>query len=223
MKIDRRQAAALMGLLAISAQASRGDDTAALTRLLSDHEEQQHVISAAARSTVVLQNPCADAQFTIEPRYVLYRPLSFDDTGRITSGAWKQLVTQKGCGETRVLNVIIIAQGPGSLSTVPLLPGTTHADPVLQKDAVRIALQAMATVPGAREANCSIGYVADTQYGSEDGEALPGSKGPPWREIWTFRSCTQDVRVPIRFIPDATGTSISAGPNKAIQVVRITH
>ena len=102
---------------------------------------------------------------------------------------------------------------------MPLLPGGTHADFVLQKDAVKFAVQALATVPGGREANCQIGYVADTEFVERENVTLPGAKGPSWRELWTLASCTQEMLVPIHFIPDSTGTSISAGPNTAIKVV----
>jgi hypothetical protein len=205
-------------LCLLSAQAV-ADDQAAFAKLLQDPREQQHVISGAGRTTAFLHNPCADARFSIEKRYVPYKPVSFDGSGTIVSGAWKQTVEEQGCGESRILNVMVVAQGVGNLAVVPLLPGDTHADPVLQHDAVRYAVQALATVPGGREPNCSVGYVADTKFLSQEGEALQGAKGPPWKELWTLESCTQKMLVPMRFIPDPTGTSISAGPGTAIRIV----
>lgn len=209
---------ASVGLCLVSAQAL-GDDNAAFAKLLEDPTQQQHVISGARRSTVFLQNPCADAQFSVENKFVPYKPLSFDGSGTIVSGAWKQIVAARGCGASHLLNVVVIAQGAGKLAVVPLLPGETHADPVLQQDAVKIAVQALASVPGGREPNCTVGYVADTKFLGQGGQALPGSKGPPWKELWTLESCTQQMLVPMRFTPDSTGTSISAGPNNAIQIV----
>ena len=210
-------ASVAFGLL-LSARAA-GDDKSALSKILDDPVEQQRVISGAGRSTVFLQNPCADAHFSIEKRYVPYKPLSFDSSGAAVSGAWKQTVVEEGCGETRILNVMVVVQGPGNLAVVPLLPGGTRADPVLQKDAVKYAVTALSTEPGGREQNCNVGYVADTKFVDEDGPALPAAKGPPWKELWTLQSCTQKMLVPMRFIPDSTGTSISAGPNKEIQIV----
>lgn len=211
---------ASVGLCFLSSQAF-GDDKAAFAKLLEDPVEQQHVISGAARATVFLQNPCADARFSIEKKFVPFKPLSFDGAGSIVSGAWKQTVEERGCGTSRVLNVLVIAQGAGKLAVVPLLPGETHADPVLQQDAVKIAVQALAAVPGGREPNCTVGYVADTKFLEEGGQALSGAKGPPWKEVWTLESCTQKMLVPMRFTPDSTGTSISAGPNNAVQIVAL--
>jgi hypothetical protein len=222
--------AAAVALAALAAPAAgesvpsaRADDaTAAVVKLLSDPTQQQQVVSAAGRSTVVLQNPCPTAQYSIEKKFIPYRPVSLDGTGQIVSGAWKQVVDQEGCGNKRVLNVLVWAQESKGLSTMPLLPGTTHADFVLQKDAVPYAVQALATVRGGREANCQVGYVADTQFVEQETTTLPGAKGPSWRELWTLESCTQKMLVPMHFIPDATGTSISAGPNTAIQVVPLS-
>ena len=208
----------LPALTAADEQAKR-----AFTKLLSDPVEQQHVISDAGQATVFLQNPCADARFSIEQKYVPYKPISFDSAGSIVAGAWKQIVEEQGCGAARILNVLVIAQGAGKLSFVPLLPGRTHADPVLQRDAVKYAVTALSTVPGGREPNCTVRYVADTEYLGEEGQPLPGVKASPWKELWTFQSCTQKMLVPIRFIPDPTGTTISAGPNTEIQVVSLAR
>src|SRR5919108_6279523 len=166
---------AFAGFYLLSARAV-GDDTAAFAKLLEDPTEQQHVISGAGRATVFLQNPCADARFSIEKKFVPYKPLSFDGSGTIISGAWKQIVEEQGCGASRILNVMVMAQAAGKLGVMPLLPGETRADPVLQKDGVKYALIALGTVPGGREPNCTVGYVADTKFLGEEGEVLPGAK-----------------------------------------------
>jgi hypothetical protein len=213
---------AFAGLCFFSLEAV-GDDKTAFAKLLDDPIEQQHVVGGAGRATVLLQNPCADARFSIEKKFVPYKPLTFDDSGALVSGAWKQIVEEQGCGASRTLNVMVIAQGAGKLAVVPLLPGETRADPVLQQDAVKYAVQALGTVAGGRESNCTIGYVADTKFLAEEGQALPGAKAPPWKELWTLESCTQKMLVPMKFIPDSTGTSISAGPNRAIQIVPLAQ
>lgn len=195
------------------------DEDASFKTLLADPTEQQYVIRAAGRSTVFLQNPCAEASFAVEKRFVPYQLASFDASGAMISGSWKQTVDERGCGVTRVLNVMVVAQAAGKLSVVPLLPGSTRADPLLQQDAVKYAVRALTTVSGGREPNCTVGYVEDTQFLGEEGQALPAAKGPAWKELWTLESCTQQMLIPMRFIPDASGTSISAGPNTAIRIV----
>jgi hypothetical protein len=199
------------------------DDLAEIAKLMADPVEQQHVLSVAGHSTVVLQNPCPAAQYSIEKKFSPYQPVTFDSTGKLVSGAWKQVVDEQGCGSKRVLNVLVWAQAANGLSVMPLLPGGTRADVALQKDAVKYAFQALATVPGGREANCQVDYVADTEFLQQEEATAPGGKGPAWQELWTLASCTQKMLVPVHFIPDATGTSISVGPNTAIKVLPLTQ
>jgi len=212
-----------LGLIGTLGSIACADDLAAIAKLMGDPAEQQPVMSVAGHSTVVLQNPCPAAQYSIEKIFIPYQSVTFDGTGKLVSGAWKQVVDEQGCGIKRVLNVLVWAQAANGLSVMPLLPGTTHADVALQKDAVKYAFQALATVPGGREANCQVGYVADTEFLQQEEATAPGGKGPAWRELWTLASCAQKMLVPVHFIPDATGTSISVGPNTAIKLMPLTE
>jgi hypothetical protein len=208
-----------LGLIQLFSTAAFADNQEQFKKLLSDRAQIEHAVRVAGRSTVFLQNPCPAAQFNPQSRVVIYEPPAFDGANTIVSGAWKLSIDEEGCGAKRVLNVIVRAQSPNTLAVTPLLPGTTRADPVLQKDAVKIVVQAAATTSEAREPNaCQIGYIANTEFVDEESTRLPGSKGPSWREQWTLVSCTKRIEVPVHFIPDATGTSISAGPNTAVRV-----
>jgi hypothetical protein len=211
-------AAGAVGVVCVVSSTAVGDDRTPLVKLLSDPTEQQHVISVAGRSTVILQNPCPTAQYVLEKKISFYKQPSFDRGGKLVDGAWKQVVDEEGCGVRRILNVLVFAQGQ-SASVEPLLPGTTRADPILQRDAVKFAVQAAATVSEGREVNCQIGYVADTEFIEQESVTLEGAKGPSWRELWTLVSCAHKMQIPVHFIPDSTGTSISAGPNTAIKVI----
>ena len=206
------------GLLARSIAPAFADDNAQFMNLLAERAEQQRVVAAAQRSTVVLKNPCASAQYTLEPQVSIEMQASFDPSGRILAGAWKQTVSEKGCGASRVLNVFLYAEGPGSVATIPMLPGTTRTDMRLQHDAARYVAIA-AHVP---EANCGTAYVADTAFLTRESAPQPGAKDPAWQESWTIITCTHKIEVPIRFIPDATGTTVSTGPNTAIKVTPLS-
>lgn len=189
-------------------------DQTAFQKIVADPNVQQHVLAAARRSTVMLQNPCSGAEFTLLNDFAIYHPPTFDGAGAMIGGAWKQAVGEKGCGVGRLLNVLAWVPKPKTLGTAPLLPGRTRADPQLQKDAVGFAVIAT----GGREANCNIGYVADTTFLGQTGAPIAAGKGPPWREVWTLVTCTKKFEVPMQFIPDATGTTIVAGPHNAVKV-----
>jgi hypothetical protein len=181
-------------------------DQAALGRVVADRAEQSHVLDTARRSSVFLHNPCRSARFELSKTVGIYHPPTFDGAGAPTSGAWRQGVREEGCGAHRLLNVLAFVKGPKTLVLAPLLPGTTHADPLLQRDGVHYAVLAA----GIPEKNCSIGYVADTQFQQSETPPATGGIGAPWKELWTLVSCARTVQISMRFIPDSTGTQIVA-------------
>ncbi len=199
-------------VLGVAAVAMRGvgafaDDRAAFTRILANPGEQAHVLAAAKRASVVLNNPCSSARFELKDTVAIYARPSFDNSGAITGGAWKQVVSEEGCSARRTLNVLVWVKEPRAIAMMPLLPGTTHANPQLQKDGMQYAVMQA----GGPEKDCATGYVADTEF--LEREAAPqGARSSPWREAWTLASCTKRTRVVMRFIPDSTGTQIVAGP-----------
>jgi hypothetical protein len=180
-------------------------EKANIKKVINDPTLLQSVINTAKKSAVIINNPCPSAKFSLNDKLAIYKPLIFDEAGTITGGAWKYVVQEEGCGATRTLNVLSIIANPKSLSTTPLLPGTTHADPLLQKDAVRYAVIAT----GGPEKNCKTGYIEQTEFLKYEGAPLEGAKGAPWQELWTITSCTQKAQVIVHFIPDKTGTSIT--------------
>lgn len=167
--------------------------------------------------------PTAIYHVSVNP--MVSKLMVFDTAGNPTTGAAKFPVVQEGCGEKRILNVWAWVQTSAgcqnlpsprpSLAIAPFLPGTTRADPQLQKDAVSYAWIAA----GGVDATCKSGHVAETEFLEQENVALPGAKGTPWRELWTLVWCVNRIQVPIRFIPDRTGTTISTGPNTAIKVL----
>jgi hypothetical protein len=211
--------AIVIGLIGCVASSGRADEQSAFVQLLANQTLQQQIIDAAGHSQVILQNPCPSAQYTLDDKPFVHTAPVFDSSGRIVAGDWKQVVDVKGCGKTRLLNVLVLVKGPNSLATIPMLPGTTHAGPVLQKDAVNYAVQVVAAVPGGNDAKCKTGYIENTEFVSQESTALQDDNKPPWRELWTLVSCVQKMQVPMLFVPDSTGTSISAGPNKAVKVI----
>jgi hypothetical protein len=204
---------ALVFAATMALSAADPDERTALQKLVNSPEIQQGVLNAAQRAPVVEQNPCPSARFTIEPRLTLLQPLALDDQGLITSGAWHQTVRGEGCGSTRSLNVLVSVEPPHHATMKPMLPGSTHTDPLLQKDGYEQAARVLPFAAAAKEArgHCQEhAYVADTEFLQEDKDTiLPGAKGHPWSESWTFVLCSWKFLVPLRFTPDATGTGIT--------------
>ena len=88
-------------------------------------------------------------------------------------------------------------------------PGMTHAGITLQRDAYRYV--AIAAQPAAKD--CAALHIRDTRYqGPIAAQPQPvggNAIGVPWRETWSVAACGAVIDIPVTFIPDATGTTIS--------------
>lgn len=128
-------------------------------------------------------------------------PVRFAPDGYPVSGAWKQSFPVRGCDHDTTINIFFQGQPDEKIASIVAVPGDTHADLALQRDALRYAwLAAKAAAP-----NCATPHVRHTRY---DGVVATADKA--WRESWIVAACGQNVEVPITFMPDPTGTRITA-------------
>lgn len=133
-------------------------------------------------------------------------PLQLDAQGGIDSGIWTEQMRGVACGETRRFTALVIFRG-GNPSVYPVFPGDSFASPRLQRDAT-VSVASALTVSGAK----CVPEVLDTRLP----QGVPTGSRVPWNETWIVRSCDETYRVPVRFIPDATGTGFDIDP-KSIQ------
>jgi hypothetical protein len=136
-------------------------------------------------------------------------PVTFA-AGVPVSGVISERVTVSGCGKGKIENVLTISDKTQS-TVIAGMPGTTIADPALVHDAFPQVYQRAMTKLGA----CKDVRFVDSAFDAFDGAANPkakfqGSQGRPWRETWTVNGCGTLVAVDVRFVPDATGTTIGA-------------
>ena len=199
-----------IGFILILGTRASAEDNAGFLKIIQDPAYQQHVRDAAQRSTVVLKFPCPSAKFTLTNNVVIHEPIEFDSADKLAGGAWKQVVSETGCGIERQLNIyLVFDKDAHSLKVFPILPGTTKADFTLQMDARQYAFIA-ATRP--EDKDCQEKYIIDTKYLQETVDApMPGAKNKPWDELWTLVVCGKKALVTMHFIPDKTGTTIAAG------------
>jgi hypothetical protein len=117
-----------------------------------------------------------------------------------TSGV-EHLVVQ-GCGHTDRLNILVLRYTTGEWIPARLLDGDTIAGPVLEHDALTIAVGAMAAASG-----CGQPLLVTTHLTQP-----PAGPHTPWVETWTGNACGKPIDVLMTFTPDATGpgTSINA-------------
>jgi hypothetical protein len=144
-------------------------------------------------------------------KVVVVKPSSFGPSGFPNAGTWKQMFPVSGCGNDTVLNFYFTAGADEKINTVFALPGTTRGDPVLQRDAYRYAqIGAMAVVK-----DCKTFIVKNTRFEavglphSPPSDPAPDPSRPPWWETWSMVGCGHTLDVPVYFIPDPTGITIS--------------
>ena len=140
--------------------------------------------------------------------------------GLPNSGAWKEAAPVEGCGNDTVLNFYFVVGRDGAIKGTAGFPGSTHADPALQRDALRYALIGV----HLRAKECSHFDVKDTRFEGHDlpfHTSFPGQdskkQGAPWWETWTLVGCGRTFDVPLLFLPDATGTNIVQRSDKIVE------
>lgn len=138
------------------------------------------------------------------------------------SGRWTERWTVDRCG-SRVPYLVKFARAadgdldvtmqletpPGEPATVP---GTSIADPILQRDALGFLAQRDFSAAGA-EGTCDARNVIDTEVLQPlEGAAVQGGRpiDGRWVERWTLDRCGMPVRYVVRFSTTQKGTKFTA-------------
>ncbi len=184
-----------------------------LTQMLAQPEHRAALLQAARAVNGPAASACAAATYGPAEDLVLFSPVQTDGHGKVTAGAWKESLRETGCGNDRTINTLTVVGQGGTPQTQPLLPGSTIADPQLQRDSVRYAAGGMGEMP----AGCDQGAVTNTRFMGVDGQpsgARPvlGVPPKPWTEVWSVKACSKAANVTMHFTPDDTGTEIRADP-----------
>jgi len=172
------------------------------------------VRAAATNQISKWPGSCSEISFDSKFDVVVLQPAQFSaDARSLTAGAWIESFTVTACGVTRRHNIFNVVKGSPVLR-LPKLVGTSRADHQLQTDAApHLFAGAARFVPQG----CKSFYASDTQFLGEEGAVISNAKPGPacaWREEWTLWACGKEIVVPIKFIPDATGTGIIADGSK---------
>jgi hypothetical protein len=149
----------------------------------------------------------------------ILRPVSMDQNGVPSAGAWRESFPVSGCGNDTILNLYFFVGDDRKINTVIAEPGASHADIRLQNDAKKHADLAAA----AFAKTCKSFDVKNTNF---EGYGIPKSSttdpGPkaslrPWWETWTMVGCGRIFDVPVGFVPEGAGTRIYAAMGLAIK------
>jgi len=141
----------------------------------------------------------------------ILQPLELSDKGMPYSGIWKETVPGTSCNEKRAYNVQVNATKSG-LHFTPTYPGTAQGDPELQRDTLKNIELVKVVMPGVKK-SCRL-EVLNTQLVGPEAKFLDNGRLSAWNEAWDVRACDKLFTVPVKYIPDATGTSISVGASE---------
>lgn len=131
---------------------------------------------------------------------------TFNPRGEPVAGRWRVVGRVDGCGLSRTLTVQYSVGRDGQLVRLDLLPGTTAANALLQREASSLAILSM--VPIAPK-NCTDVAVSDTKFVAFNSSDAAATGKRPWTEQWTVRACGVTGQVTVQFTPTASGTTIS--------------
>jgi len=137
------------------------------------------------------------------------------------SGRWTERWTVDRCGSLVPYLVKFARAADGDLDVTMQLetppgepatvPGTTIADPILQRDALGFLAQRDFSAAGA-EGTCDARKVIDTEVLQPlQGAAVKGERpiGGQWVERWTLDRCGMPVRYVVRFSTTQKGTTFT--------------
>jgi hypothetical protein len=188
-----------------------------LRAFLTEPHEQDVVKGQALRDWNNIVANCGAP--TLEGANVVIGVLpAFDKAGKPVSGNWRVVTRLAGCGQTRTFNLLYAFGKNGQILRIGMLPGSSAADPILQRDALVYANLAMGRLAPP---NCKEFKYLDTAFeafGAPGTNVPPGREARSWTEKWTVSACGVTGLVKLYFTPDAAGTAISTKLDETIKV-----
>lgn len=155
-----------------------------------------------------LDGHCKDVSLDFDSgRERILAPLEKDGAGRMTAGTWRETVPGTACNDKRSFNVEVDVT-PKGLRFTPTFPGEAAGDPELQNDTLRNVDMDFQVLKISTRKSCHP-QVLDTHAVGPASTPMPNGILSQWKESWDVRACGKVFTVPITFIPDDHGTSIS--------------
>lgn len=152
-----------------------------------------------------LQSDCKSQYLTRKDSTFVLSPIDFpDDKQNPTKGVWNARYQLERCGESKIYNVLFVADKNGEAPTPHAnYPGSTIANPILVKDAMPTAIGVGLARSGIKD--CKDVDVFDMRVSEPIHDVVEGEKTfkGVWNEVWTFRACGQIIDIEMTFAPNA--------------------
>ncbi len=180
--------------------------------------EQMYRSGVAQDKKFGLQSGCI-SQSRVKPiESLVLSPIEFPDGQQNpTRGAWFSRYEFERCSESKIYNVLFMANGSGAAPMArTYYPGATIASPNLINDAMPSVVSGALARSGLKK--CKDADVFDMRVIVPAHDVTEGDKifRNVWSEGWTLRMCGKLNDVEVTFTPDANGggTTFTSGPVK---------
>jgi hypothetical protein len=188
-----------------------------LAKFMSTSDEERTAKAYALNDWKLVVPNCANPRLQ-GANVVVHVAPKFDAAGKPVSGRWQVVSRVEGCGVSKVVNLQYGFGANGQLIRLATLPGTTMADPTLQRDALTYAATGMAKLAPSGCKDFKYLDTAFEAFGPASPTAQPNQPSRTWTEKWMVRACGVDGIVRMYFVPNATGTSVSVKPDETVRV-----
>src|SRR5476649_2870444 len=124
-----------------------------LRKFLSDPDEEKIVKAQALHDWNNTVLGCATPPALDAANVVIGMAPKFDKAGKPVSGNWRVITRLSACDQARNFSLLYAFAANGQLVRLGMLPGSSAADPILQRDAFLYANLAMGklTPPGCKD------------------------------------------------------------------------
>lgn len=156
-----------------------------------------------------LQQDCK-GPYNIQPLSIfLLEPIDFPEgKPHPVAGSWQHRYIFERCGKSMTYNAVFVAKNAEKPAAMPHYPGTTNASMQQIAAALNTATPAALLRLSKRAKDCKAADLIDTRLTRPPREAKEAGKpAAHWEEVWTFRGCGHDVKLPITFTPDGKGST----------------
>lgn len=171
-----------------------------------------------------LQSDCKSQYLTKPDSMMVLSPIDFpDDKQNPTKGVWNARYQLERCGESKLYNVLFVADKNGEAPTPHAnYPGSTIGNPILVNDAMPTAIAVGLARSGVKDCKGKDIDFFDMRVSEPIHDVVEGDKTIKgvWNEIWTFRACGQMIDIEMTFVPNAKrgGISFFTTPEKVGKV-----
>ncbi|HEY7551730.1 MAG TPA: hypothetical protein VH913_19700 [Hyphomicrobiaceae bacterium] len=204
-------AAAAVAEAQTSQQLAAGGISPAFAQYLNSKSNRDVINQVIRAQASRYPDACTDIVIESKFKVLTIAAVQFDGRRFTPGGAWKETVQATSCGKSRVHNVHTFVRPDGNLQRSPMLPGSTIADLLLQRDTVGLVYVNVAA--NAKDCPRTQHFIEDTKFLHWDPKPIPNAKAGPnaraWDEEWTASACGKPMVLSVRFTPDATGTGFA--------------